>query len=178
MLNNYFLIKSGFELYAKNILFFLSFSLDFSYFFFMNPDFWIHVFYKIQWFFISQDTSYLGDLNESFQIDPLRSWDQANLFNWIESVPSDKCLDESIASRITSILQSKLGRGIGSKDPKTTIVIFVLVVSSPLSSWIFFSFSIWIIRSLRTKHFSTRWMTIQWYMSTLDDQPYQLRQAF
>jgi hypothetical protein len=64
------------------------------------------------------------------------------------------------------------------KDPKITIVIFVLVVSSSLSSWIFFSFSIWIIRSLRTKHFSTRWMTIRWYMSILDDQPYQLPQTF
>jgi len=159
----------------SSLFFFLSFSLDFSYFFFcMNPDFWIHVFYRIQGFFISQDTSYLGDLNESFQIDPLRSGDQANLFNWIESVPGDK----SIAWRITSILQNKLGRGIGSKDPKTTIVIFVLVVSSSLSSWIFFSFSIRIIRSLRTKHFSTRSMTIRWYMSTLDDQPYQLPQAF
>jgi hypothetical protein len=52
------------------------------------------------------------------------------------------------------------------------------VVSSSLSSWIFFSFSIRIIRSLRTKHFSTRSMTIRWYMSTLDDQPYQLPQAF
>jgi len=138
----------------------------------MNPNFWIHVSYRIQGFCISQNTSYLGDLSESFQVDPLRFGDQANLFNWIESVPNDKCLDKSIASRITSILPSKHGRGIGSKDPKRIIIIFVLLVSFPFSSWIFFSFSLWIIRSSRTKHFSTRWMTIQWYMSTLNDQPY------
>jgi len=141
-------------------------------FFFMNPNFWIHVFYRIQGFCISQDTSCLGDLSKSFQVEPLRFGDQASHFNWIESVSNDKCLDESIASRITSILHSKHGRGIGSKDPKTIIIIFVLVISFSLSSWIFFSFSIWIIRSLRTKYFSTRWITIWWDMNTLDDQPY------